>query len=363
MEKFLLNNKSIEYSQLINNRLKLDIFSDYEKKILKIVKNWLSDEDVFTFQTSGSTGTPKEISFSREIIKQSAMRTILKFGLKSSDSILLCLNIEFVAGFMMVIRALEGNLNLIAQEPSSNPLNQIDLKQKIDFAAMTANQVENGLINSFDKIHQLKKLLIGGSALHPDLESQLQNVPSEVSHSYAMTETLTHVALRKVNGKEKSETYHALEGVSFSQDERNCLILHDKFLKIDGLVTNDIVELIDNTSFRWVGRYDNVINSGGIKIQVEEVEKEIRGIFRDLKMDPPFCLLSIPDSKLTNKMVLLIETNKNSLDKSAIEHILKINLPKYHAPKAIIQVPEIKHTKSGKIDRIRNTDLYLRNYN
>ncbi|MCK5470798.1 MAG: O-succinylbenzoic acid--CoA ligase, partial [Cyclobacteriaceae bacterium] len=182
---------------------------------------------------------------------------------------------------------------------------------------------------------------------------------AKVFQSYAMTETLTHVALRKVNGKEKSDIYHALQGVSFSQDTRECLIIHDRILGIEHLITNDVVELVGKKSFRWIGRYDNVINSGGIKIHIEGVENEIHGIFDDMQIQNTFCLLSIPDRKFTNKMILLIEQNESLINEDIILATLKRKLPKYHDPKSVKQVSELILTKSGKIDRKRNTELYL----
>lgn len=264
---------------------------------------------------------------------------------------------------MMIVRAIGGDLNLIIVTPNANPLAQIPPGQIIDFVAMTPLQVECVLRESADKINFINKLLIGGAGLHIQIESKLQKLKTKIYHSYSMTETLTHVALRSVNGIEKSDIYHALKGITFSRDERDCLIIHDRILEIDRLVTKDIVELIDDKSFRWIGRYDNVINSGGIKIQIEEIEKQVKGILHDLGIIQPFCILSIPDSKLTYKMILLIEQGETMLDEAYILRVLKSKLPRYHDPKALKQVPKLIYTKSGKIDRKKNGAVYLPKYN
>ncbi len=361
MKSFILNGKLIKIHQLLNDEIEQGDISEFEYDTLSFIKSWLSDQNEFLLKTSGSTGTPKEIKFSRYQLIKSARRSIETFKLKPGQTALACLNIEFVAGKMMIIRAIEGDLNLIVVTPNANPLTQITPGQIIDFVAMTPLQVEGAQEVSARKFDYIKKLLIGGVGLHTQLESKLQKLKPTIYHSYSMTETLSHVALRSVNGLEKSDIYHALKGVSFSRDERNCLIIRDRILEIKGLITNDIVELIDDKSFKWIGRYDNVINSGGIKIQIEKIEQQVKEMLHGLGIIQPFCILSTPDKILTNKMILLIEYGETMLDEVYILQILKNNLPRYHNPKALSQIPELIYTKSGKIDRIRNAEVYLRN--
>lgn len=361
LESFILNGKSFLYRDILEGNIDPDDKSEFEHGALTFINSWLSGKTNFQLKTSGSTGRPKLISRTKEQMQKSALRTIATFNLKAGQTTLVCLNTNLVAGMMMLVRAIEGKLNLIIESPKVNPLVTIKDGKIIHFCAMTPNQVETVLDETPVKLAQIKTLLIGGAALSPTLAKRLQHVDTSVFHSYAMTETLTHVGLRKVNGLEKSDNYYAMEGVSFSQDKRKCLIIHDRVLEIDQLITNDIVDLIDEKSFRWIGRTDHVINTGGIKIQIEKVEIDIKRILHTIGIDFPFCLLSIPDKKLINKMILLIEHNEKRLNESNILMELKSKLPKYHDPKALKQIPELILTKSGKIDRNRNAKLYLRN--
>ena len=358
-KSFILNGKSFLYRDVLKGIIDLDGKPEFEIETLTFIKTWLSGQTNFQVKTSGSTGTPKIITVTKEQMQKSAFRTNTTFKLKPEQTILACLNTAFVAGIMMLVRAIEGNLKLIIESPKANPLVHIEHGKTIHFCALTPYQAETMLDENPAKLSQINTILIGGAALSSTLEKRLQHIDTNVFHSYAMTETLTHVAVRKVNGMEKSDIYHALEDVSFSQDERRCLIIHDRILGIDSLITNDIVELIDEKSFRWIGRIDNVINSGGIKIQIEEVENEIREILRSIGINQAFCLISIPNDRLTNKMILLIEQNENKINERNILLELKSKLPKYHSPKELKQVPELILTKSGKIDRSKNLELYL----
>lgn len=359
LKSFLLNGALVHFQDVLKGRIDLSGKSEFETETLSFIKKWLVGQEIFLMKTSGSTGKPKNLVFRREALQKSALRTIETFKLSPGQTLLASLNPNFVAGMMMLVRAIEGNLNLIAEPPDANPLAKIEDDQYIDFCALTPNQVETALNKSPSKFEYLNTLLIGGAAINPDLEGALQNVQTKIYHSYSMTETLTHVALRKVNGALKSDIYHAIPGITFSQDLRGCLIVHDTILDIDALITNDIVDLVDKSSFRWIGRIDNVVNTGGIKIHIEEVEKEIHRILGDLDINCSFCLLSTPDRKLTNKLVLLIEEMDEKIDSKYLLAELKRKLPKYHEPKALIQIPELILTKSGKIDRKSNATQYL----
>ncbi len=328
-----------------------------EKKPLRIISDWLKGQSEFSFQTSGSTGTPKQCRFSRNQIIASAQRTLDFFQLKQGDTTLCCLNTEFVAGYMMIIRALVGQLNLIITDPSADPWK--DLEDIIDFAAVTPIQVESGMRRYPEKISKIGKLLIGGAAIHPLLERQVADLPGRVYHSYAMTETLTHVALREVAGTTKTDIYSALLGVSFTTDDKNCLIIHDNRLGLHGLKTTDLVELLDSKSFRWLGRYDNVINTGGIKLQIEYLEPLIGKALRQLGITSNFCVVPKEDLKRTTRVVLLIEIHGVSLRQEEIQLRLKSQMPRYHCPSEVIFVPEIFLTKSGKVDRIKNVSHYI----
>ncbi len=357
MEKIKINGKIIDPEALVSDEGYRGGLSETEIRPLQIIRDWLLGQTEFTFQTSGSTGTPKLCNFSRSRIIAGAQRTLNFFQIDHGATVLCCLNTEFVAGFMMIIRALVGQLNLIITDPSADPWEGIE--DKIDFAAVTPMQIENGMRNHPEQITKVGTLLIGGAAIHPLLEKQLQTLPGRVYHSYAMTETLTHVALRMVHGQEKSDVYSALPGVSFTIDDRNCLIIHDNVLGIKELITNDIVELQDSKSFRWLGRYDNVINTGGIKIQTEHLETMIGDALSGHGISTNFCVISTDDIKLTNRLVLLMEIHDVGLGEKEIRNLLKNLLPRYHSPSEVIFVREIFLTKSGKVDQIKNASHYL----
>ncbi|MDZ7607379.1 MAG: AMP-binding protein [Cyclobacteriaceae bacterium] len=357
MEKLKINGKIIDPEALVSDEWKWVGLSETERKPLQIIRDWQHGQTEFTFQTSGSTGTPKQCSFSRSQILASAQRTLDFFQLYQGNAVLCCLNTEFVAGFMMIIRALVGQLNLIITDPSTDPWKS--LEDRIDFAAVTPMQIENGIRNHPEKIAKVGTILIGGAAIHPLLEKQLQALPGRVYHSYAMTETLTHVALREVVGPGKSDLYTALPGVSFTVDDRNCLIIHDDLLGIIELITNDIAELPDSKSFRWLGRFDHVINTGGIKIQVEQLEIMIGDALLQHGISANFCAVATADIQLTNRVVLLMETHGAALGAEEIRMLLKTRMPRYHCPSEVIFVSKIFHTKSGKVDRIKNASHYL----
>ncbi len=359
METLLLNGKSLNLQHVIKGEYDLEHHSSFEKKTLEFIKNYLSEQSEFTFFTSGSTGIPKAITFRKKQLQKSALRTNHFFGLSIGSTILCCLNPDFVAGKMMLVRALVGNLNLIIEKPKSNPLVDIPSKQIVDFMAITPLQMDSILTETPEKLASVRTILIGGADVHPSLEDKLQKHNTRVFHSYAMTETLTHVALRQLNGPKKTSTFHALPGISFTVDNRGCLVISDSILEIDQLITNDLVKLIDVKSFHWNGRFDNVINSGGIKIQLEETENKIIQILKADRIDLPLCLLSLPDDRLGNKLALLVETTGNKVNERNIKKILKEKLPKFHDPKVVLLVPKLITTPSGKIDRIKNTAKYF----
>lgn len=359
LTSFILNDSKIEVHQLLNDELELHSYSDFELDTLTFIKKWFSGQKYFSLKTSGSTGKPKTLHFTREQLIKSAKRTLTTFNLKTGDKVLACLNPKYVAGMMMLIRALEGNLSLIIQSPGSNPLADFSSNQSMDFASFSPNQIDHILKESPDKLASIKIVLIGGAGLHTELEKKLITINSEIYHSYAMTETLTHTALRKISGHEKTDIFHALEGVTFEIDNRSCLIIHDGLLGVKRLITNDIVELIDDSTFILKGRYDNVINTGGIKIQIEEVEQNIRSVFSNMEIENSFCLIAQSDPSLTNMMVMLMENNPKQIANHTLINKIKEKLPKYHAPKKIILVPKIYLTATGKIDRNKNQEMYI----
>ncbi len=325
--------------------------SEFEKKVQIFINSWFSDSEKVEVQTSGSTGTPKIFEIEKSRMLASAKKTCDFLDLKDGNSALLCLPIEYISGKMMVVRSLFRNLKLTISDPSLKPLE--NLKQEIDFCAMTPLQVENSL----DKLHLIKKLIIGGASVSTNLKSQISNLKlkNQIFETYGMSETLSHIGLRQIFPIE--EMYFSLfERISISQDDRGCLKINAPELNSEILQTNDLVEIINEKQFRFLGRVDNVINSGGAKIFPEELEGLVK---KEIPNEVVF--LGIPDEILGQKLVLVIEelgvSNLESQEnlKSQISN-LKFE-KSFHKPKEIIFVDEIPRTPNGKVNRIKLQNL------
>ena len=299
----------------------------------QFISDWYSPDDEMVLQTSGSTGKPKSISVKKEWMRNSAKLTGKTFGLKEGDNALLCMPMKFVAGKMIIVRALEIGLDLKVVEPSSSPLKGID--GQIDFVAMVPFQLENSL-NDLDKV---KTLIVGGGQVNPQLVEKLKTLSTQVYETYGMTETLTHVAIRSLNGPNKSDAFQALDGVHFEKDSRDCLVIHAPRLNPNPVITNDIIELESDNSFRLLGRIDNVINSGGIKIIPEVIEAKLSDVISDRR----YIIAGIPDESLGEKVVLVVEGDEMDIS--------FLKLDKYEEPKEIFFLDNFIVTTSGKIHR------------
>lgn len=308
------------------------------------LSEWFDPRKELTIQTSGSTGTPKQLSIKKKHMEQSALNTLRFFGLKPGDKALLCMPMEYIAGKMMIVRSLIGQLNLIIQKPSSHPLAEL-VDEPLRFIAMTPMQVYNALQvpEEAERLRNTEVLIIGGSSIEPELEKELESFPHQVYSTYGMTETVSHIALRKLNGKSKSDYYIPLPGVRLSLSEENTLRIEAPFVSDEILTTNDIVELNPDGSFRILGRKDNVINSGSIKIQVEEIEQCLRSV---ILVD--FAITSVPDPQFGEAMTLLIY---KGIELEALQAGINRLLPSIKRPKHIFIVEQIPRTATGKIDR------------
>ncbi len=313
---------------------------------------WFSPTDTVDITTSGSTGKPKTITFPKEKLIKSARRTIDIFKLYEGTKTLLNLPSSFVAGKMMWIRALTGHWDLHLLDPSE----KIPANLSYDFGAMVPLQIQKnpGITDNFTK------LIIGGAPIADELFHDLSHRKNAIFQTYGMTETLTHVALMPLTAQaaaiiKKShpsdKVFHALDGVSFSVDERQCLIVKDSRTDLK-VTTNDIVELLDNQSFKWIGRYDHVINSGGIKFFPEQVEKKLSPY-----LSTQFIITAVPDKKWGDKTILVIEGTPYELPSEIFD---KAGLKFYEKPKRIIFLPEFPRTASGKIKREEIRKLLLR---
>ncbi|MBN1598999.1 MAG: AMP-binding protein [Bacteroidales bacterium] len=341
----LLNNKIFPKDGLLDlcdSKLDEPGTPNWEMNVFSFIKEWLNDKNYIVQQSSGSTGKPKEIKLFKESMVGSAKITCSYFDIRFGQTALLCLPIEYIAGKMMIVRAFVGGLNLLLTEPSSMP--ELSGFGKIDFCAMVPLQVYNSL-NSIETLRRIDKLIIGGGEIRDELEVMLRDLPNNVFATYGMAETCSHVAIRRLSGSTYERFYNAVPGVKFNTDQRNCLVVETPFLK-EKVVTNDVVDLINGQSFRWIGRYDNLINSGGIKIVPEEVEAVVSKI---TGLD--CAVLGIDDPKLGQKLVLVLERGGSEITSGEIEALLITELPKHLQPKKVILLDELPRNHSFKVNR------------
>jgi len=299
---------------------------------------WNNPKNTVEVQTSGSTGVPKCIRVEKQRMLNSARITCDFLGLKAGDTALLCMPLDYIAGKMVVVRSIERQLRLTTVEPSGRPLKEISTS--FDFAAMVPMQVYNSLQvpEECEKLRTIKHLIIGGGPINDDLQQQLSSFPNNVWSTYGMTETLSHIALRRLNGENASLWYTPFSTVSISLNANGCLVIEASLVHEGRLETHDRAEIRDG-KFRILGRLDNVINSGGIKIQAEEVEEMLRP---HIKM--PYLISKCSDEKFGEVVVLLTECPDLSLVKEICCNIL----PKFWQPKHYLYTSHIPLTGTGK---------------
>ena len=308
----------------------------------EFLEEWNNPSPYVHVQTSGSTGTPKPMLVEKQRMLNSARITCDFLGLREGDTALLCMSLDYIAGKMMVVRSIERGLKLITVEPSGHPLSTPH--SPLDFAAMVPMQVYNSLQvpEEKERLMRIRHLIIGGGAIDDALASALKTFPNHVWSTYGMTETLSHIALRRLNGPEASEWYTPFPSVKVSLNEDSCLVIDAPLVCASRLVTNDIAELssgtVPNMKFRILGRKDNVICSGGIKIQIETVERQLRP-----HLQAPFLITKRPDAKFGEAVVLLTE---GAVDEG--RRVCAQVLPKYNQPKAYLHVDKIPLTATGK---------------
>jgi O-succinylbenzoic acid--CoA ligase len=331
---------SMEYESLINSKNLLQ----WESNLRDFIQDWMKPSAYIAAKTSGSTGTPKEITFHKDQMVASAKATGQKFNLNKGNKVLLCLPIEYIAGKMMVVRCLVHGLDLISIKPGSNPC--LLLNENIDFAAMLPFQFQNAYNDSRNNLELIKTIILGGTKVNNEVSEMAKNVKCDVYETYGMTETLTHVAVKKIG---YDTSFNALKNVNFDIDSEECLIIKAPHLGKEEIRTNDIVELISNTQFNLLGRRDNIINSGGIKIIPEQLEEKISHIVQN-----PFFICAISNKEYGERPILVVENKSSSL--GLVE--LKPYFTKIEMPIEIRTVKDFLYTKSGKVDRIKTKKKY-----
>jgi o-succinylbenzoate---CoA ligase len=344
-------------SYLLKDLPKISQPFTFEERTIDFCQRWLSGQQQFEIQTSGSTGTPKKIFISRQSMIASANATIQALGLQANQTSLVCLDTSYIAGIMMLVRSLEIGMNIIAMEPCANPFEGIEQEGKIDFTALVPYQVK-AILQSPQKIflNQLASVLIGGAPLDHSTKLALQSCQSLFFETYGMTETISHIALKQLNGAGRSNFFTTLPGVSIRQDERGCLCIVTSYLGHE-IVTNDIVEMVDVNKFIWLGRWDNVINTGGLKVFPETIESKIEGIFVQLNITNWFFITGLPDERWGQAVSLIVEGKLSEYQEEELKQSLKSKLYKFEVPRSIICVPSLIRTDSGKINRMKTLAL------
>ena len=310
--------------------------ADFQKALGDFLIDWFDDKTYIEMNTSGTTGAPKLIRVEKEAMVSSALSTGDFFDLNPGNKVLHCLPVDYVAGKMMFVRSFILGLDMDFVEPNSNPLEYNDVKY--DFAAMVPLQAKNSLA----KLTNIKKIIIGGVKIHKSLEQELVKLPNEIYETYGMTETITHIAAKRVGER----AFTVLPNVTVSSNENNCLVVHAKKINPEPIVTNDIVEIVSDTQFVWLGRFDNVINSGGIKLIPEKIEEKL-----STHIPRRYFVYGQADDVLGEKVVLYVEGEPIAID----EEVFSV-LDKYEKPKNIVFIPKFTVTATGKIVRKESID-------
>ncbi len=352
---FQLNYHNQSYSSLSDFKAQKVKALEFLRVALDFCKEWLEGKETFEQKTSGSTGIPKHISISRAQMTSSARATQGFFQTDDQTKLACCLSPEYIAGKMMLVRAMVWNCKIELLEPSSNPLSEIT--EIPDFVAMVPLQMEQSLEDSksLEKLKQIKHIIIGGAPISESLKSQIIDQGILAYQTYGMTETVSHIALAKITSGELR--YHTLPGVQIGLDDRDTLWIKSPIAGPKPIQSNDLVELYSDNSFRWLGRLDFVINTGGVKIHPELLELKAASLLQTVFPETPYFFAGIEDQKLGNKVILLLESDFPG-EKAAddLKELLKKKLNRFENPKEIFFMKDFIRTPNGKLDRLRTIE-------
>ncbi len=335
---FKLQGKSF---QTVNELI--DFSKGISEEVADFLTDWFDATPFVEVKTSGSTGNPKTIPLQKIHMINSAKATGDYFNLPENTAALLCMSPNYIAGKMMFVRALTLGWHLDVVAPTSNPLKNSD--KNYDFSAMVPMQLHNSL----SYIHKIKKLIVGGGTVSNELLSKIQEVKTEIFATYGMTETITHIAVKRINviaGRVKQTQYKILPNIQISLDYRGCLVIDAPTISEEKVVTNDLVELISSTEFKWLGRIDNVINSGGIKLIPEQIEEKLAEIIENR-----FFVAGKKDEILGEKLILIVEGINNGDLLNKIQQLKFLST--YEIPKEIYFLEKLTETQTNKIDRVK----------
>jgi O-succinylbenzoic acid--CoA ligase len=326
--------------------------SPFEETTFQFIREWLAGEETFSMNTSGSTGKPKSISISRAQMIASAQHTARKLNLQKHTRALVCIDTKYVAGKMMLVRALITGMRIMAVDPSANPLVRIPIDNCVQFTAFVPYQVTAILESKHPHLlNNLDKVLIGGAPLGERSREELARFQCECYETYGMTETVSHIALRLVNTAAKQPYFETLPGIDIGQDDRGCLVISADYLG-EPVITNDLVEIVSPGKFLWLGRFDNVINTGGVKVLPEKIEKAMTTVFQKHNIDHRFFIAALADERLGHKVVLVIEGVQFSSESfvPALDDV-RATLSPYEFPREVYTIPGFILTETQKVDR------------
>lgn len=348
-----IQNNTFSFDEIKSGQQKDMQWNENDRATLDFCRRWLNGGQEFYFHTSGSTGTPKQIVASREQMKASAHGTIEALQISPADHIWICLQTSVIGGAMMLVRGLESGADITITEPSADPLKTLAADHPYTFASFVPLQLQDLLQpanTSASKLERFNNILVGGGALNILLEDACSVLQTQMYHTYGMTETLSHVALRKIG---KDRDFKCLPGIKIRQDERECLCIKGVVTNGEWLVTNDVVELTGEHSFLVKGRTDDMINTGGVKVFAPKVEDAAYEVMNRLGMrDVSLFVYAVPDVLLGQKITLFIEGEQwNPLKISEAKKEMMETLGRYEIPRAVVFIPSFLKTASGKINR------------
>ncbi len=349
MSGIVIHDESISYDILKHSEI--TVKDSYFQRALIFCQQFLNGSPDFKITTSGSTGNPVTTVLTRRQLLVSAQQTILTLGLEKGFKALVCISTDHIGGKMMLVRGMEAKMDLYLTKPEAE-INHLNLPA-IDFMALVPLQVRSLLktIEGRKFLASCKIVIIGGAAIAPELAKQLSTFNNSIYHTYGMTETASHIALKRLNGKDKQEDFHLLPGINITIDPRGCLVVNGEITNNKDLITNDIVEVIDKNRLRWLGRWDRVINTGAYKVFPEKIAPLITPILKSNNHTGDFIILGMPHEKWGQQVTLVLEsTAKEESYEAQLTAQCKRVMHPYEVPKRIRYLVKFPRTQSGKID-------------
>lgn len=333
----------------------------YFKSVHDFAKAWLDGQKTFAITTSGSTGMPKEIVLSRSQMVASARMTGQILKLPKGTRVLVCLNVNYIAGMMMMVRGLELDWQLTIVNPGNNPMLDVSKEAVFDFVALVPMQLLATLKDqsTHERVRDLGKILLGGAPISEMLLQEIQAVKIPIYHSYGMTETVSHVALRRLNGETPQEDYQTLPGIEFGVDARECLYFRGAVTNDEIVQTNDLAEITSPKSFHWLGRVDSIINSGGVKISLDKLDRVVGEVLLEMDVVTDYFCWHEPDEKLGQKLVLFLECENAVLNTEELLEKISDRVKRYETPKGVYFAKPFKRSPTTKIDKIATAQNHL----